>query len=73
VTLVDSVLLVGFTLLIDAAVANGAIHNKENKENRILTAGLFDEAYILKSHYYVLYRVNRSLVAFAPDSRWFRK
>jgi hypothetical protein len=73
VTLVDSELLVGFTLLIYAAVANGAIHNKENKENRILTAGLFGEAYSLKSHYYVLYRENWSLVAFSPDSRCFRK
>jgi hypothetical protein len=69
VTLVDSELLVGFTLLIYAAVANGAIHNKENKENRILNAGLFGEAYSLKSHYYVLYRVDWSLVAFSPESR----
>lgn len=46
-TLVDSVLLVAFTLLVGliyAAVANGAIHNKENKENRILTAEIFGEA-----------------------------
>lgn len=67
------VLLVAFTLLIYAAVANGAIHNKEDKENNILTAGLFGEAYSLTSHYYMFYRVNRSFVAFSPDSRCFRK
>ena len=68
------VLLVAFTLLIYAAVANGAIHNKEDKENNILTAGLFGEAYSLTSHYYMFYRAyafQQAIVVFCtPWLRW---